>query len=96
MKSFLSSNHDWVKVQKITRSYLKVPFFLHFSPLLKVGLASLLSKKMNQYPVVYDMQMKVYREKDLVSNSRNIRTKDLKSTENGRSKASLLFMFFLR
>ena len=96
MKSFLSSKHDWVKVQEITRSYLKVPFFLHFSPLLKVGLASLLSEKMKQYPVVYNMQMKVYREKDLVSNARNVGTKDLKSTEDCRSKASLLFMFFLR
>ena len=37
-------------------------------PSIKVGLVGLLRKKVKQYPVFYDKQIKEYREKDAVSN----------------------------
>ena len=56
-----------------------MPFFLHFAPIpsLKVSLTGLLCEKVKQYPVLYDKQMKGYREKD-VNNAWNVVEKDLK------------------
>ena len=63
---FFASNHDWRKVKEVKRSYLNVSFFLHFAR-LKVGLAGLLGEEIKQYPVLYEKQMKGYREKDVAS-----------------------------
>ena len=48
---------------------LNVPYFLHLfpPPSIKVGLVGLLRKKVKQYPVFYDKQIKEYREKDAVN-----------------------------
>ena len=56
----------------ITASVMKglnVPYFFHLfpPPSIKVGFVGLLRKKVKQYPVFYDKQIKEYREKDAVS-----------------------------
>ena len=66
------------------------PFFftLPSSPplSLKVGSASLLCENVKQYPVLYDKQVKGYREK---------RCSDLELIENCKSKSLLFFMLYL-
>ena len=86
---FLASNHDRGKVKEVSRFYLNVSFFLLFArpPLLfKVRSASLLCENVKQYPVLCDKKMKVYREKDVVSNAWKAGAKDLEFTKNGNEK----------
>ena len=78
-------------------SYLDVPFFLHFVPpppslFFKVDLAGLLCEKVKQYPVLYNKQMKGYREQDVVSNVWNAGARGLEFIENGKSHLILFFM----
>ena len=52
----------------------------------------LLSEEIKWYPVLYDMKMKGYRKKDIVSNMWNAMTKDLEFTENGKTNLILIFV----
>ena len=67
------------KLRKLV-DIIHVSFALQFAtfPSLKVGSMGLLFEKVKQYPVLYDKQMKEYREKDVVSNAWNTLAKDLK------------------
>ena len=51
------SKYGWGKVKEASRSYLNVHFFLHFEKRKTV------SQKVKQYPVLFDKQIKGYREK---------------------------------
>ena len=48
----------------------------------------ILSKKVKQHPVLYDKQLKGYREKNVVSNAWNAVAKDIEFIENGESVRS--------
>ena len=87
--------HGWEIVKEGNRSYF--PFSLHFasSRSLKVGSTSLLFEKGKQYPVLYDKQMKEYREKDAARNARNTGVNNVKLIEIGESKLILFFMLYL-
>ena len=50
---------------------LKCTFFSSLCPSLIVDSAGLLCEEVKQYPVLYDKQMKGYKEKDVVSNASN-------------------------
>ena len=66
-----SPNHDWAEVKEVSKSYINVPFFLHFaSPpsSFTVGSAGLLYEQLKQYPVLYNKKMKASRDQDVVSN----------------------------
>ena len=58
-------------------------------PSLKVGLAGLLHKEVKQYSVLYNKEMKEYREKDVMSNAE---AKDIELIENSKSNFTLFFM----
>ena len=71
---FFSPNHDWAELKEVSKSYLNVPFFLHFAPspsCFTVGSAGLLYEQLKQHPVLYDKKMKAYRDQDVVSNAWN-------------------------
>ena len=58
---FFAPNNYRGKAREVGRSYLYVPFSLHFvRPFLKVGSVGLLFKKVKQYPIPCDNQSKGY------------------------------------
>ena len=78
---------DQDKVKKDERSYLNVHFFFTFP---------IFESWFGQYLILYDKQMKGYREKDVVNNAWIAPAKDLEFIENGENNFILLFMLYLR
>ena len=62
---------------------------------LKVGSTGLICEKVKECPVLYNKQVKGYREKDVVINAWNAGAKDIESIENGKSKLSLFCILYL-
>ena len=69
--------------------------FSSLCPSLKVDSVGLLREEVKQYPVLYDKQMKIYREKDVVCNAWNAGAKDLEFIENNKSNFILFSMLYL-
>ena len=63
-KMFFAPNEGWGKVGGIWQIWFKCALFPSLCPSLKVGLAGLLRKEVKQYSVLYNKEMKEYREKD--------------------------------
>ena len=68
--------------------------FFSFCSSLKVGCLGLLCEEVQQYPVLYDKQIKGYKEKDVVSSAWNV-GKNLELIEYGKSNFILFFMLYL-
>ena len=71
LQNIFSLNHGWGKVKEVSRSYLNAPFIFFSSLFLFEGSVGLVCQKVERYLVLYNKQMKGYRERDVVNNAWN-------------------------